>query len=145
PIANFTDDGALKRDDSAYEVRLQRAFGSIYDPRRHHGGETRAIADNWIGDSVNASDATPFIAHALAQPQPRAVASKWLRRSYTHVCTNVPFLARGKQDEALRAFCALHYPQSRYDLANVFLERCLELADKECGQVLVLMPQNWLF
>ncbi|MFM7847997.1 MAG: Eco57I restriction-modification methylase domain-containing protein, partial [Rubrivivax sp.] len=58
----------------------------------------------------------------------------------------VPYLARGKQHEMLRAYCETHYPEAKNDLANVFLERCLELSrDQGAGVVQIVMPQNWLF
>ena len=55
-------------------------------------------------------------------------AARMLGRRYSLVITNPPYLARGKQCKALADFCAEHYPDAKNDLANVFLERCLELA-----------------
>jgi hypothetical protein len=65
---------------------------------------------------------------------------------YHLVVTNVPYLARGKQLDALKDHCETHYPDGKNDLANVFLERCLELSrDQGAGVVQIVMPQNWLF
>lgn len=62
------------------------------------------------------------------------------------VVTNVPYLTRGKQNDALKRYCETHYPEAKSDLANVFLERCLELScDQGAGVVQIVMPQNWLF
>jgi hypothetical protein len=73
-------------------------------------------------------------------------AARLLDARYHLVITNVPYLARGKQSDALKDFCEQHYPEARNDLANVFLERCLELAHKQGdGVVQTVMPQNWLF
>jgi hypothetical protein len=73
-------------------------------------------------------------------------AARLLGASYHLVITNVPYLSRGKQSEALKDYCAEHYPEAKNDLANVFLERCLELAhDRGQGVVQIVMPQNWLF
>ena len=71
----------------------------------------------------------------------------WLLDARYHlVVTNVPYLARGKQQDYLAEYCAKTYPSAKSDLANVFLERCLELADSAHGGVAqVVMPQNWLF
>src|SRR5690554_2469644 len=55
-------------------------------------------------------------------------AGRLLDQRYHLVITNVPYLARGKQDSALRSHREKHYPEAKNDLANVFLERCLELA-----------------
>ena len=78
----------------------------------------------------------------MAQGLARAVAL--LAERYTLVMTNVPYLARGKQGETLRAFCESRYPEAKNDLATVFLERCLKLCAKE-GTAAIVLPQNWLF
>lgn len=77
-------------------------------------------------------------------------AARLLDGCYQLVITNVPYLARGKQSEVLKAYCESHYPEAKNDLANVFLERCLELAcapkgNHGAGVVQIVMPQNWLF
>lgn len=71
-------------------------------------------------------------------------AARLLEARYQLVITNVPYLARGKQSEALKDYCETHYPAAKNDLANVFLERCLELCG-DGGVVQIVMPQNWLF
>lgn len=71
-------------------------------------------------------------------------AARLLESRYQLVITNVPYLARGKQSDALRDYCETHYPAAKNDLANVFLERCLELCG-DGGVVQIVMPQNWLF
>ena len=76
--------------------------------------------------------------------QGMARAADLLAERYHLVITNVPYLARGKQGEALRDFCARHYPTAKNDLATVFLERCLKLCTKD-GTASLVLPQNWLF
>lgn len=71
-------------------------------------------------------------------------AARLLDGRYHLVVTNVPYLAKKKQDELLQHFCSRHYPDSKGDLANVFLERCIELSAKESGVVQLVMTQNWL-
>jgi hypothetical protein len=62
------------------------------------------------------------------------------------VVTNVPYLTRGKQHEVARHYSETHYSDAKNDLANVFLERCLELSQKQgSGVAQIVMPQNWLF
>ena len=56
-----------------------------------------------------------------------AEAAEMLTARFHLVATNVPYLARGKQAERLRSFCEKRYGRAKGDLANVFLERCLEL------------------
>ena len=73
-----------------------------------------------------------------------AQAAELLAGQYHLVVTNVPYLARGKQAEKLRKFCADHHPAAKNDLATVFLERCLALC-AEGGAASLVLPQNWLF
>lgn len=73
-------------------------------------------------------------------------AARLLDDRYHLVVTNVPYLARGKQLDTLKDYCEANYPEAKNDLANVFLERCLELSrDQGAGVVQIVMPQNWLF
>jgi len=73
-------------------------------------------------------------------------AARVLDARYHLVITNVPYLARGKQQNPLRDFCETHYLEAKNDLANVLLERCLELSlEQSKGVVQIVMPQNWLF
>ena len=81
---------------------------------------------------------------AAVVAQGLAKAATLLAGRYQWVITNVPYLARGKQNERLRDFCEKHYSTAKNDLATVFLDRCLEL----CGQggtSSIVLPQNWLF
>ena len=73
-----------------------------------------------------------------------AKAATLLAGKYQWVITNVPYLARGKQNERLQDFCERHYPAAKNDLATVFLDRCLELC-VEGGTSSIVLPQNWLF
>lgn len=77
-------------------------------------------------------------------------AARLLQGRYHLVITNVPYLARGKQNDTLKSYCETHYPEAKNDLANVFLERCLELAHpakagQGAGVVQIVMPHNWMF
>ena len=73
-------------------------------------------------------------------------AARLLDGRYHLVVTNVPYLARGKQHDTLKDYSETHYSEAKNDLANVFLERCLELSrDQGEGVVQIVMPQNWLF
>jgi len=71
-------------------------------------------------------------------------AARLLDASYHLVVTNVPYLVRNRQTDFLKEFCAAHYSDARQDLANVFLDRCIELTATS-GTVQLVMPQNWLF
>jgi hypothetical protein len=72
-------------------------------------------------------------------------AARLLDGRYHQVVTNVPYLSRSKQSEQLKDYCESHYPEGKSDLANVFLERCVELSQDGVGVVQMVTPQNWLF
>ena len=105
---------------------------------------------------VRKDELTGALEQALKQQQSEeqqevAVAAQGLAKAatllagrYQWVITNVPYLARGKQNEQLRDFCERHHPAAKNDLATVFLERCLELCI-DGGASSIVLPQNWLF
>jgi hypothetical protein len=68
-------------------------------------------------------------------------SAQLLSDKYHLVITNVPYLTRQKQDERLRDFCDRYYIESRNDLANVFLDRCMEFSTDN-GISQLVMPQN---
>lgn len=73
-------------------------------------------------------------------------AARLLDGRYHLVVTNVPYLARGKQDDALKDYCETNYAEAKNDLANVFVERCLELTKPDGrGIAQIVMPENWLY
>lgn len=71
-------------------------------------------------------------------------AAALMARQYQLVITNVPYLARGRQNDFLKKFGQEHYPDSRRDLATIFLDRCF-IYCADCGSVSLVLPQNWLF
>jgi hypothetical protein len=71
-------------------------------------------------------------------------AAEILVDQFSLVATNVPYLKRGKQTEALCDYCEKNHKAAKMDLAAVFLERCLALTRKG-GTVAVVTPQGWLF
>lgn len=71
-------------------------------------------------------------------------AFQLLSEKYNWIVTNVPYLGRGKQNDKLMKFCDEIYPESKTDIATVFLERIIKWSAKN-GYINVVMPQNWLF
>ena len=120
-------------------------LGSLVDPSATDAAEL-----------VDWGDLSAVLAQALAQEpseerreaaiaaQGLAKATAMLAASYHLVVTNVPYLARGRQDERLRDFCDRYYPTAKRDLATAFLERCLALCS-DGGTASLVLPQNWLF
>ncbi|ENM3764272.1 SAM-dependent DNA methyltransferase [Vibrio cholerae] len=67
-----------------------------------------------------------------------------LSDKYSWVFTNVPYLARGKQVEALQKFCELYYSDGKNDLATAFQLRCSTLTLNN-GEISTVLPQNWTY
>jgi hypothetical protein len=73
-------------------------------------------------------------------------AARLLDGRYQLIATNVPYKKLTELCDELRHYCQSNYPNIKGDLANVFLERCIELVHGDGrGVVQVVMPQNWLF
>lgn len=161
--AKVEDWQALVPDDAANAnalreglARLHQQFaqapllGSLLSPSRHKGDLfnsdyahlepllLEALKQEGSGEEAGGRRESALSALGLLD------AARLLEARYQLVITNVPYLARGKQSDALRDYCETHYPAAKNDLANVFLERCLELC-RDCGVVQIVMPQNWLF
>ena len=131
-------------------------LGSLLHPSR--AGEANLLA-------AGSGEMAEFLSQALSEKRPMSLggdadqaaemaltaqglleAAGLLENRYHLVITNVPYLTRGKQHEVVREYSERHYSDAKNDLANVFLERCLELSQKQGGGVVqIVMPQNWLF
>ncbi len=120
-------------------------LGSLLDPAKTDAAkivqwqELSAALKEALGQEESSEQReVAVVAHGLSR------AAMLLAEKYQWVITNVPYLARGKQDERLRKFCEKRYPSAKNDLATVFLDRCLELC-LDGGTTSVVLPQNWLF
>ncbi len=117
-------------------------LGSLIDPRSSDG---QLFVDwNQVAPLLDSMLSTDEGKEGRIAAQGLGKAVLLLADSYHLVTTNVPYLARGKQDEVLRDYCEKHYSEAKGDLATVFLERCLQLC-KEGGNTSIVSPQNWLF
>lgn len=177
-VAAKSDDWmALVPDDapnSAYlrqELRLLHAsftqaplLGSLLDPARSLKNDLATTNFDILRDllerALAAEQPTTLSGHAnelqddtwdlVLTARGLLDAARLLNTRYHLVVTNVPYLARGRQHDTLKGYCETHYAEAKSDLANVFLERCLELAcepngSQSSGVVQIVMPQNWLF
>ena len=127
-------------------------LGSLISPRAQDG-------DLFIADF---QELTPLLAAALAQgenqktksedddiewgviAQGLAKAVELLAGLYTLVITNVPYLGRRNQGEAMANFSERYASDARHDLATVFLQRSLDFCSSG-GNVALVEPQAWLF
>jgi hypothetical protein len=113
---------------------LQQLLGEALSQEQTQQQEAAEAGSSDINNRVEAG----IVAQGLAK------AAELLAGQYTWVITNVPYLARGKQSDTLKAFCEEYYPEGKNDLATVFLDRCLEFCVKG-GTSSIVLPQNWLF
>ncbi|WP_353849965.1 hypothetical protein [Accumulibacter sp.] len=130
-------------------------LGSLLDPSKANKGDLFAadypLLADLLGQALASERQIPLFRdeedrwELALSAQGLMEAARLLDARYHLVITNVPYLTRGKQSEAIKKYCEDHYPEAKNDLANVLLERCLELATVGCGVTQVVMPQNWLF
>jgi hypothetical protein len=143
-------------------VQLHQAFskaplmGSLLEPAR--AGTANLLA-------AGSEELSEFLSQALREEQPippevdkdqaaemaltakgLLEASQLLNKNYNLVCTNVPYKKLTELSGDLKSLCETGFPEAKGDLANVFLERCIQLSARQgSGIVQVVMPQNWLF
>ncbi|WP_236450583.1 BREX-1 system adenine-specific DNA-methyltransferase PglX [Stutzerimonas stutzeri] len=123
-------------------------LGSLIDPTRSLKGDlltadwgrVQPVFEQALKDGSEERDL--YEAGVVAQGLSRAASL--LSEHYDLVATNVPYKKLNELSDELKTECLRMYPGVRGDLANVFLERCLELVTTK-GVVQIVMPQNWLF
>lgn len=121
-------------------------LGSLIDPTRVGGTLLSASFDKVLTHFQRAlanedDESTAELAVAACGI---AKAARTMAERFTLVITNVPYVGRGKQCEALKAFCEARHPNAKADLATCFVERCLCWC-VEGGTAALVTPQNWLF
>ena len=69
---------------------------------------------------------------------------KLLKRKYTIIVTNPPYLGKPAMNAELSSFVQEHFADYGADLFSVFVARCMDMAD-ENGYLGFLTPTTWLF
>jgi hypothetical protein len=155
---NATEDEWVALAEGNYKIeegmrRLHGLFkdapvlGSLINPR----------AEGYAAFEASFAELQPILEKALAKESSddaehemavtaRGVtkAAEFLGQQFTLVATNVPYLGRAKQPDAVQQYCDDRYPLSKADIATCFCERSLEFATHGSTAALVV-PQNWLF
>jgi hypothetical protein len=125
------------------------ALGSLIDPRTM-GDDLFAFGFDTLKGTLDRTlkkleaQADPDRAALGVAAQGIAMAASLMAKGFTLVATNVPYLARGKQGETLRAHIESVYPAAKADLATAFIERGLSHCTQG-GATAFVTPQNWLF
>ncbi len=147
---------ALANDDTELKIHMGGLFelfreaqllGSLINPRNYIDNNT-LFSRNWgkvsimLQAKLDKRQSDRYEIGVVAQGIDKAF--HLLGNDYHWVITNVPYLLSGKQVPKLQDYCAKNYPESKSDLATVFLERSLEFC-KTNGYVSLVLPQNWLY
>jgi hypothetical protein len=122
-------------------------LGSLIDPDRMLQGTLLTAGFDEIAPLVeqalaSSSDGATHEAGIAAAGMVEAV--RLLRRKYTLVVTNPPYLGRGKQSEQMTAYADEYEKDAKQDLATMFVSRALRWCDAT-GSIAMVLPQNWLF
>lgn len=67
-----------------------------------------------------------------------------MSRKYHLVCTNVPYLVRGKHNELLKEYLDQNFSMGKHDLSYAFLERSIQYLAKG-GNASIVLPENFLY
>jgi hypothetical protein len=135
-----------------YEVfRRAPDLGSLINPGRLidgflHAGKMEPLLkmlDGALAREDSVKRAPEAFERGIAA-QGMACAVQLLAGRYHLTTTNVPYLGRGNQGQALKEFIGTYYPTGKQDLATAFILRCLEFC-AEGGTTALVTPQNWLF
>ncbi|WP_447063892.1 Eco57I restriction-modification methylase domain-containing protein [Vibrio alginolyticus] len=115
-------------------------LGSLIDPTiTLNGGQIppwELLKEAFYKRQDTSSD-SKALAHGLDK------AASVLSGSYHFIVTNPPYLGRGKQSLSLQTFCEKHYPNSKAELAYVFVDKFLKRLHED-GVLSVVAPQSWL-
>lgn len=135
-------------DDLKNKFQQAPILGSLIDPKSSiHQNELFSLDWEEVGpllDSVLRKGQDDDLDEAGIVAQGLAKAASLLAGTYHLVATNVPYLARGKQDQVLKDYCERYHNEAKNDLATAFLDRCLQFCPKG-GATTIVLPQNWLF
>ena len=122
-------------------------LGSLIDPRaveadlfQHDYESVRVL----LGARLEREHRNDEQTERAVAAQGMARAAELLAGRYHLVITNVPYLARRKQTDALKQFAQDRHPAAKGDLATLFISRIFGWLDDH-GVQAVVTPQNWLF
>ena len=121
-------------------------LGSLVNPRAEEADLLVAGFNELqpLLEQVMAQESKDDIANELAvTARGLTKAADILAEMFTLVATNVPYLGRAKQVDAMKEYADSSHFNARGDLATCFVERCLGFCHRE-GSTVLVTPQNWL-
>lgn len=127
--------------------QLAPELGSLLDPSTIKAGTYTASFEQLqpmlIQALANETDTEQLERGVIAAGIAKVITV--VARNFHLIITNVPYLGRNRQSDILRRELESLYPESKPDLATVFIEWSLEQLSKSNGTLAVVSPQNWLF
>jgi len=112
-----------------------RAVGDLLEAEFH---ELQPLLEDVLAHQTNdTAHELVVIARGVAK------AAEILARQFTLIATNVPYLGRGSQEDALKEYSEDAHPDAKADLATCFVERCLSFCEP-FGSAALVTPQSWL-
>jgi hypothetical protein len=142
------DDRARQTMQKLYAVfRHAPTLGSLINPTRF-GRELFAaeLSEVWplLQSALGAERTEVEDAELAVAAKGLLTVAQLLSQKFTLVSTNVPYLGRGRQNPILVAYCDEFHRDARADLANCFVDRCVEFCVAG-GTVAVVTKQELLF
>jgi type II restriction/modification system DNA methylase subunit YeeA len=113
-------------------------FGSLIRPAiTDVGNAVKILEEKGIGDKLLFYDTHQQVRKALVQ-------ADYLSPKYHVVIANPPYMGGKGMNGRLGAWAKNNYPDSKSDLFAMFIERNLDLAQKQ-GSVAMITMQSWMF
>ena len=155
PQAELRDWLALVGPDERLSSGMKRMY-RLFREAPLLGSLINAGGDNGLFEA-NFTELEPFLIQALKRERGDDLAHEYslvarglatvlriITSRYTLVVTNVPFLGRRNQSQAMADYCLEHYPEEKLELATCFVSRSLELTSQG-GAFAGVIPQTPLF
>ena len=113
-------------------------FGSLIRPRMTNiDGMLTVLESKSVSGDLLLYAAHQKVLQALKQ-------ANYLSSKYHVVIANPPYMGRNGMNSRLNTWAKDYYPKSKSDLFAMFIERNLELAQKQ-GEVAMITMQSWMF
>ena len=125
------------------EFKDAKEYGSILNLEKHDWGLLRsfAVPNTKFGQltlDINGAE------QAAERLQKMVNLSEILSAKYKAVITNPPYMVITNGNNKLNEYVCREYPDSKSDLYSVFIEKCINLNDRNCFTAMITM-HAWMF
>jgi len=134
----FTHDFTANLKTLLQQFTEANNFGSLIRPAiTDVGNAAKILVEKGIGDKILFYDTHHQVLKALKQ-------ASYLSPKYHVVIANPPYMGGKGMNGRLGAWVKKNYPDSKSDLFAIFIERNLDLVQKQ-GSVAMITMQSWMF